>query len=58
MGKAGYATWVADFFVLGVLIAIFSIAGEQPPLYITLGGMGIFNTFYYIGAYLYYNKKM
>jgi prolipoprotein diacylglyceryltransferase len=56
-GKAGIATFGINIFILAAIITFCLMSGYQPTVWV-LGGLAIANVLSFIGAAVYYDKKM
>jgi hypothetical protein len=58
MHKAGFAAWVASFGALSFWVVMLLLMGYEPSVFLVLGSLGGFGILYFIGAYIYYERKM
>jgi hypothetical protein len=58
MHKAGFAAWAASFGALSFWVVMLLLMGYEPSIFLVLGSLGGFGILYFIGAYIYYERKM
>jgi hypothetical protein len=57
-GRAALVTFFLSFFFMSAMLIVLGLAKLEPPLYITLGSVAVFNIAVFIAAGIYYDKKM
>jgi hypothetical protein len=58
LGRAALVTFFLSFFFMSAMLIVLGLANLEPPLYITLGSVAVFNITVFIAASTYYDKKM